>query len=38
VWQDWVQPLVGASFGVTALAAITAFFIARRHIRMEEVE
>ncbi len=38
VWQDWVQPIVSVSFGVTALAAITAFFIARRHIRMEEVE
>lgn len=38
VWQDWVQPIVSVSFGVTALAAVTAFFIARRHIHMEEVE
>ena len=38
VWQDWVQPLVGISFGVTAIASIAALVIARRNIRMEEVE
>jgi formate dehydrogenase iron-sulfur subunit len=38
IWQDWVQPAVGISFGVTALATVAAFVISRRHIRMEDVE
>ena len=38
VWQSIVQPLAGISFGVGILGVISAFFVARRHIRMEEVE
>lgn len=38
VWQDWVQPLAEVSFGVGVVAATVAWLIARRNIRMEEVE
>lgn len=38
VWQEFVQPLAEVSFGVTALAVLAAFFVARRHIKMEKVE
>jgi len=38
VWQEFVQPAAMVSFGASALAVVAAFVIARRHIRMEEVE
>jgi formate dehydrogenase iron-sulfur subunit len=38
IWQKWVQPLAEVSFAATAVAAVGAFLVARRHIRMEEVE
>jgi len=38
IWQEFVQPAALVSFGASALAVATAFFIARRHVRMEDVE
>jgi formate dehydrogenase iron-sulfur subunit len=38
VWQEVVQPVAGVSFGVGLLGAAVAFVIARRNIRMEDVE
>jgi len=38
LWQDLIQPLAQASFGVGVLVSVAAFFIARRNIRMEQVE
>jgi formate dehydrogenase iron-sulfur subunit len=37
-WQDIVQPLGTLSFGAAALAVLGFYFLARRNIRMEEVE
>jgi len=37
-WQEIVQPVAEISFGVGLLGAAVAFIIARRHIRMEDVE
>lgn len=36
-WQKVVQPLGNAAFGATIVGILTAFLIARRNIRMEEV-
>jgi formate dehydrogenase iron-sulfur subunit len=38
IWQEVVQPVAEVSFGVGVLLAGIAFIIARRHIRMEDVE
>ncbi len=38
LWQNIVQPVAALSFVVTGLAALGAFFITRRNIKMEEVE
>ena len=38
VWQDLVQPLGGVALGATILGVISAFLVARRNIRMEEVK
>lgn len=37
-WQEVVQPGLVASFGLSSLAAAVAWVIARRRIRMEEIE
>lgn len=37
-WQEVVQPVAQVSFGVGIVGAALAFIIARRNIRMEEVE
>ncbi|MBN1657682.1 MAG: 4Fe-4S dicluster domain-containing protein [Anaerolineae bacterium] len=38
VWQKFLQPLGQVVFGATVVGAITAFFVARRNVHMEEVE
>jgi hypothetical protein len=38
VWQDAVQPLGTVAFGAAALAMMGFYFVARRSIKMEEVE
>ena len=38
VWQDVVQPLGTVAFGAAALGVLGFYFLARRNIRMEEVE
>ena len=38
VWQEIIQPVAGISFGVGLLGVAAAWIIARRNIRMEEVE
>jgi formate dehydrogenase iron-sulfur subunit len=38
VWQKIIQPLGEVALGATILGVIGAFFVARRNIRMEEVE
>ncbi len=38
IWQEIVQPVAGISFGVGLLGVAIAWIIARRNIRMEEVE
>ncbi len=38
VWQEIVQPVAQISFGVGLLGVAAAWIIARRHIRVEEVE
>lgn len=38
VWQDVVQPLGVVAFGAAALGMLGFYFLARRNIRMEEVE
>jgi formate dehydrogenase iron-sulfur subunit len=38
VWQKIIQPLGEVAFGAAILGVVGAFFVARRHIRMEEVE
>jgi formate dehydrogenase iron-sulfur subunit len=38
LWQKILQPLGGIAFGATILGTITAFFIARRNVHIEEVE
>jgi formate dehydrogenase iron-sulfur subunit len=37
-WKPWVQTLGEAVLGATVLGVLAAFFVARRNIRMEEVE
>jgi len=38
VWQKFLQPVGQIAFGATIIGAITAFFVARRNVHMEEVE
>ncbi len=38
IWQDMVQPLGAVAFGAAALGVLAFYFIARRNIKMEEVE
>ena len=38
LWQKVLQPVGGIAFGATIIGALTAFFIARRNVNMEEVE
>jgi len=38
IWQKIIQPLGEVALGATVLGVITAFFVTRRNIRMEEVE
>jgi formate dehydrogenase iron-sulfur subunit len=38
VWQKVLQPVGQIAFGATVVGAITAFFVARRNVHMEEVE
>jgi hypothetical protein len=38
LWQGFVQPVAQLSFGISALAVLGAFLVARRHIKMEKVE
>jgi formate dehydrogenase iron-sulfur subunit len=38
LWQKILQPLGQVAFGATVIGAITAFFLARRNVQMEEVE
>ena len=38
LWQDVVQPLGTVAFGAAALAMLGFYFVARRNIKMEEVE
>lgn len=37
-WQDVLQPLGTVAFGAAALGVLGFYFIARRKIKMEEVE
>jgi uncharacterized integral membrane protein len=38
VWQKFLQPVGQIAFGATIVGALAAFFAARRHVQMEEVE
>jgi formate dehydrogenase beta subunit len=38
VWQKFLQPVGQIAFGATLVGALAAFFAARRHVQMEEVE
>jgi formate dehydrogenase iron-sulfur subunit len=38
LWQKVLQPVGQVAFGATVVGAIAAFFIARRNVRMEEIE
>jgi formate dehydrogenase beta subunit len=38
LWQKILQPVGEIAFGATIVGAIAAFFMARRNVRMEEVE
>jgi len=38
VWQDVVQPLGTVAFGAAALGVLGFYFLARRNVKMEEVE
>ena len=38
IWQKVIQPAAEVTFGVGILGAAIAFIIARRNIRMEDVE
>ncbi|MGD8622915.1 MAG: 4Fe-4S dicluster domain-containing protein [Anaerolineae bacterium] len=38
VWQKFLQPVGQIAFGATVVGALAAFFAARRHVQMEEVE
>lgn len=38
LWQRLLQPLGQVAFGATIVGALAAFLVARRNIRMEEVE
>jgi formate dehydrogenase iron-sulfur subunit len=38
LWQKFLQPVGQIAFGATIVGAITAFFVARRNVHMEEVE
>jgi formate dehydrogenase iron-sulfur subunit len=38
LWQKILQPVGQVAFAATVVGAITAFFIARRNVHMEEVE
>ncbi len=38
VWQNVVQPLGAVAFGAAAAAVLAFYFVARRSIKMEEVE
>jgi formate dehydrogenase iron-sulfur subunit len=38
LWQKIMQPVGEVVFGATIVAAIAAFFVARRNVHMEEVE
>jgi len=38
LWQKIIQPLGEVALGATVLGIAGAFFVARRNIRMEEVE
>ncbi len=38
LWQKLLQPVGQVAFGATIVGALAAFFVARRNVKMEEVE